>query len=189
MIALGNIKKLILDGIDLKALSVNGVEVWRSYTNQVPLSINADGSIYNDGLGYKNGYRVRSGGAEATQTNATITGFIKVNAGDVVRISGCVFSWEWGTNTAINVADSSFTNLGQLVGNSIGYGIFTDVDLKTTYGKDSVIQETDNVWKWIVPPAEWGIAYIRITASNGLPSTSSTIVGADLIVTVNEEIS
>lgn len=66
--------------------------IWeKHYTNLVYSSINADGTIYNGGLGYKEGYRIRSGGAEA-EYNSVCTGFIPVKSGDVVRLSGWDFS-------------------------------------------------------------------------------------------------
>lgn len=150
-----------------------------SYTNLVRTSIDSDGSIYN-GTGYKNGYRIRSGGAEGADNNSACTGFIKVNGGDVVRISGCTFSVAANGN-AINVSNSSFTNIGQFTTLNANYGIFTGN--YAAYNSSSVVQETTTVWKWIVPPAESGVAYVRISGY-----TASGGNGAALIVTVNEPI-
>lgn len=178
-------KRIHIGGVEMKRLAIDGTEIWRrGYTNQVPLSINTDGSIYNNGLGYKNGYRVRSGGAEGENTYASCTGFIKVNAGDVVRISGCVFSYK-DTGNAINASDGSFTNLGQLVTNNANnYGMFGYGNPYFDYGIASVVEETAGVWKWIVPPAASGVEYIRVTAIGAGWSPP----GANLIVTINEEI-
>lgn len=164
----------------------DGQLLWKSgYTNQVPLSINADGSIYNGGLGYKNGYRVRSGGAEAA-AEATCTGFIPVQGGDVIRISGRIRFSINSTNNAINVSDASFTNLGQLTPSyaNSGYGILAASADWGAYGYPSVTEESAGVWKWVVPPAESAVAYIRVTGYN----TSAELPGKELIVTVNEEI-
>lgn len=173
-------KKLVIAGVELKKLAIDGVEVWRSgYTNQVPLSINADGSIYNDGLGYKNGYRVRSGGAEGGHSLGACTGFIKVNAGDVIRIAG----WEFegaASGNSINASDSSFTNLGQAASNG-AYGIFAGA--YSAYNYDSVVKERENVYRWVVPPAASGVVYIRISGY-----TSDGLKGDEMIVTINEEI-
>lgn len=187
MLDLRQYKKLAIAGVELKKLEIDGVVVWQSgYTNRVPLSINADGSIYNGGLGYKDGYRIRSGGAEATSVYAMCTGFIPVKGGDIVRISGCDFNWDYSTNTALNVSDGSFTNLGQIVGNAVtGYGVFAEGQSCYEYGKSTVVEEKTGVWKWVVPPTETGVAYIRITAAKGQYVTPN---GADLIVTINEEI-
>lgn len=148
------------------------------FTNQVPISIDTDGSIYNT-VGYKEGYRIRSGGAETTSTNTcACTGYIPVHGNDVIRISGTDFLSVVAEN-AINVSDVNFTNLGQLAANAgNGYGI-----INTTY-KDynfsSIKEETNGVYKWIVPPSESGIAFIRITAK--------TTDVSQFIVTINEEI-
>lgn len=186
MLDLSAYKSINIDGMELKRLEINGTLVWeKGYTNWVPLSINADGNIYNGGLGYKNGYRVRSGGAETTASTASITGFIKVNGGDVVRISGCDFA-TLSTDNAINVSDSNFTNIGQLVGNmTSGYGIFSNA--YSDYGYSSVIEEKTGVWRWVAPPAESGIAYIRVTAKTML-YTGQKPDGSTMIVTINEEI-
>ena len=58
------------------------------YTNQIPISTDADGNIYNDGKGFKDGHRFNSSRQEATQTNSFITGFIPIKVGDTVYING-----------------------------------------------------------------------------------------------------
>ena len=184
MIDFATLKSLQIPEGKVKLITrkVDGLVLWElSYDNKVPTSINADGSIYNT-VGYKNGYRIRSGGAEGAVTGGTCTGFISVNGGDIVRISGCEFTKDHGVTTAINASDSNFTNLGQLVGNSTGYGIFASTYY--AYSIQSVVEEKTGVWKWIVPPTESGVAYIRVTATNA----NNTSPGANLIVTVNEEI-
>ena len=180
-----NVKKITISAGEVKQIEINGVVVWRGgYTNLVPSSINADGSVYN-GTGYKDDYRIRSGGAEAESSNAACTGFIKVNAGDAVRFSGIPWfeSGDAGSSDALNVADASFTNLGQftILQNAM-YGIFTQAAYKD-YAAASVVEEKTGVWKWIVP-AGAGIAYVRITAFDN----EGEKTGKDMIVTVNEEI-
>lgn len=178
------VKKLFIPEGEVKQITNNGIVLWKSGpTNQVSLSINADGTIYNNGLGYKNGYRVRSGGAEAVDTDAACTGFIKVKAGDVVRFSGAPWFTGTASSNAINAADASFTNIGQFtMGQGAVYGIFESA--YKSYAASSIVEEKSGIWKWIVPPAASGIAYIRISAydqTNGNP-------GARMIVTINEEI-
>lgn len=159
----------------------DGLVLWEAgYVNMVPLSINSDGSIYNS-TGYKNGYRIRSGGAEGAQSGSTCTGFIPVKGGDVVRISGCTFGYPQNGN-AVNVANASFTNIGQFTMLPAHYGIF--LEGYSAYAASSVVEEATGVWKWVVPPAAAGVAYIRVTGYNSTGSAP----GANLIVTVNEEI-
>ena len=176
-----NVKKIAIDGKEVKKIEINGVIAWQGgYTNLIPTSINADGTIYN-GTGYKEGYRVRSGGAEGAQNNATCSGYIPVKAGDIVRVSGINFFYDTSSN-AINVSDSNFTNLGQLVANNAkwNYGIFTNEGGYYDYGWYSVVEESTGVYKWVVPPATSKVAYIRITGY--------TMDGEKMIATVNEEI-
>ena len=53
-----------------------------SYTNQIPLSIGTDGKPFNNGQGYKTGYRLSlSGGGESQQDGTEVTGFILVPNG------------------------------------------------------------------------------------------------------------
>lgn len=67
-----------------------------SYTNQLPISTDASGAVYN-GTGYKVGYRFRSSSEEsalsvANATNpAFITGFIPVSKGQTVYLENCYF--------------------------------------------------------------------------------------------------
>lgn len=152
------------------------------YTNQVPISIDTDGSVYN-GAGFKNGYRVSSSGAEKADASATCTGYIPVSGGDVIRISG----WTRYTNltaaaNAINAYDASFANIGQ-IGNA-NYGIFASGGSYVAYNNGTIV-DTSDVSTWVVPPSASGVAYIRVSAydyTNGAP-------GEKLTVTVNQEIS
>lgn len=182
MIDFTTIKKLSIESVELKQLFIDGVQVWKSgYKNWVPLSIDTDGSIYNGGLGYKNGYRLRSGGAEGALQNAACTGFIKVNPGDVIRIAGWPFEGS-GSGNGINASDSSFTNIGQAATNG-SYGIFAGAYSAYNY-ENGVIKERDYVYRWVVPPAASAVAYIRITGWDNV----NNLVGSDMIVTINEEI-
>lgn len=177
-------KKLTIDGTKLKQLFVDGNQVWKSgYKNWVRYSTEADGVTIYNGVGYKNGYRVRSGGAEQATSSGACIGFIPVKGGDVVRFSG----WDFGVaanENAINVADSNFTNIGQTA--RLGsYGIFATGAAYSAYNLSSVVVEKAGVYKWIVPPAASGIAYIRV---NGYFGYDVAVDGSKMIVTVNEEI-
>lgn len=154
-----------------------GTYVISTYTNQVPLSINADGTVYNV-VGFKNGYRVRSGGTEAEYSSGACNGFIPVKPNDIIRLKG----WDMKVNSTancINISDSSFTNLGQWSSNNVqGYGSLVG----TPYAKpEAMIEEGNGVYKWQVPPAEFNTSYIRVTGNTGG-------MGTGMIVTVNEEI-
>ena len=65
---------------------VNAVAI-AAYTNQIPISTDTDGSVFN-GVGYRKGYRLNSSGNPSAQTPTYITGFIPVRSGDTVRFDG-----------------------------------------------------------------------------------------------------
>lgn len=178
-------KSLSIGGVALTKLSINGVQVWalaedETNPNRIPTSIDTDGSIYNGGLGYKQGYRIRSGGAEAAASYVSCTGYIKVEPGDVVRISNCEFS-AISNGNAINVSDASFANLGQFTMQPVAYGILASS--YSAYNASSVVEESTGVWRWIVPPAASGVAYIRLTCQE----TGNVAGPTDMVLTINEE--
>lgn len=178
---LPNQKSINIDGIDMKELYIDGTLIWKSgYTNLVPLSTEADGkTIYNGGLGYKDGVRVRSGGAEGAQASATCTGFIPFVKGDKLYIYPA-FTGE-NTNNAINFANASFTNLGQITDSGAGYGICGNeaaVAFKTkVINGVSVLDLSSNTVSGVE-----NIAFVRIT------NDYSQAKGAEMIITKNEEI-
>lgn len=180
-------KKLSIGGVELKQLFINGVQVWKSgYKNWVRYSTESDGkTIYNGGLGYKNGYRIRSGGAEGSDKNAACTGFIPVKAGDAVYVSGMPWFTGGSSANALNVSNSSYENIGQFtVGQGARYGIFASS--YSSYAASSLVEVKTGVWKWIVPPTASGVAYIRVSGYDN--TTGKGAPGARMIVTINEEI-
>ena len=72
------------DGYIYAYMYTEKTETVKGYTNKLPSAIDTDGSIYN-GCGYKNGWRINSSRVEKEQSGCGITGFIKVNEGDVIR--------------------------------------------------------------------------------------------------------
>ena len=186
MIDFSALKELSINGINLVTLSINGVPVWeRVGTNRVKnwvwYSTEADGkTIYNGGLGYKAGYRMATSGKEEQINDASGTGFIPVNGGDIVRLSGWDFGYASYSN-AINVFDSNFGIKGQMVSYNHNYGIFSANEDYAAYGFSSVVVEREGVWKWVVPPADSRVDYIRV-------SGRTLGDGSKMIITINEPI-
>lgn len=165
-------KRLTLDGVSLKKLMVDGIQVFKSgYTNQVPRSIDTDGSIYN-GVGYLEGYRLSSSGAVKAYENSVVTGYIRAKGGDVVRIAGA----EWYQNHSMNYICAytpNFTFIGAIysTGGSYGSKIYTSL--------------SDEDGTTIVTLAALDqIAYIRVSSVGD----NTGINAEDFIVTVNEEV-
>ena len=152
------------------------------YTNLVPTSTDTDGSIYN-GTGYKDNVRLSSsGGVSGTaQTGSVTTGFIPCKNTDIIRMKGAewvslVPSATYG-HYYIGFYDSNKTKLDVLSADGNSGGTFGDV---TTYDETTNITTFDlNAFSAAFATAIANAAYFRINAYGK---------GADLIVTVNEEI-
>lgn len=56
--------------------------------NALSLAIDSEGNQYNNGLGYKEGYRLNSSGAESAQSDSYVTGFIPCEVGDTIELDG-----------------------------------------------------------------------------------------------------
>ena len=144
-----------------------------SYTNQVPISTDADGNVYN-GTGYKDGYRINSSGAEAELSGFTATGFIPFTKGQTIRIGGEGITYaEYGCLLMFYDAAKTY------ISNS---GIAYDKVGNTTYGTWT----TEETSVFCLDPFDTypntlsGInGYIRISAKGS---------GANLIVTLDEKI-
>lgn len=189
------IKKLTIGGIELKQLFINGIQVWKSFTNQVRQSIASDKTPFNGGLGYWNGQELSgSSGSQRAGTGYTCTGFIPVKQGDVIRIKGC--NWystkatnyivaytstfgHWGTtatggghyyNTTNNPNKYAIERPQCNGSMDIQSGVSTIVIARNAEGKNEGFEK---------------IAYIRLSVRG---DGSGAVDGADLIVTVNEEI-
>lgn len=166
-----------------------GEAVLPSYTNLVPTSVDSTGAIFN-GVGYQNAARINSSGQIRDMDNVavTATGFIKVSGGDVVRVSGGEFrtgtDLGGGNANAIAVYGSTKNHLGTTVGGGANYGVFEST--YSQYDFRSIVEESEGVYKWTVPPAASGVEWIRLSCAGGTGVYEHP--GAKLIVTVNEEI-
>lgn len=173
---LNTLKTLSIGNIALKQLYVGGVLAWQessSYTNQVSISIDSSKNIYN-GAGYKDGYRLSSSGAEKERTYSTVTGFIPTKSGDIIEIQG--YKW-YDTASATNyfcAYDKDFKFIGAIVAKG------------TTYTSNPTSNITGDDEKAIITVANnSNIAYVRISVYE---ESNGNLTGANLIVTVNEEI-
>lgn len=147
-----------------------------TYTNVIPLSTNADGTIYND-IGYKNGFRLGSNGNEkGTTSEYSVTGFIPVQTGDVIRIKNANFdaSVTEASGNYLGCYDSNHTKLmAQTAATMAG------TDSSSVWYTSPVVENNDIVQFTIPTSAGNPIAYMRLSALN---------LGANTIITVNEEI-
>lgn len=133
-------------------------------TNQIKVSIESDGTLYNGGQGWKTGYRLNSSGAEVALESYKVTGFMPAKFGDTLRFkeisSGAV------SNTKFAFYDASFTLLNVLVDTpvveALTNGIYAITDNLESYGLKKSIED---------------MAYIRLSVS---------IMSDASVVTINE---
>ena len=144
-----------------------------NYTNQVTISTDADGNVYN-AVGYKDGYRINSSGAEAEYRGYITTGFIPFTKGQTIRIGGegitydsygCLLMFYDLSKTVIVNAGIAYNKVGNTT-----YGTWTTE-------KTSVFCLDPNDTYPNTLPGNSG--YIRISAKGS---------GANLIVTLDEKI-
>ena len=185
-----NIKKLTIGGVALKQLFINGIQVWKSFTNQVPISEDtAAGSIFN-GVGYIENRRLSSSGSlsSSAQNGSVTTGFIPFPDGDktIIRMKGV----EWQNATTNygghhyiifydenkKVVDSTNNRLEAPCNLSHIVTITREANGVETFDWVESYGTTNSLFQLIRNKAK----FIRITAHGK---------GADMIVTINEEIS
>lgn len=143
-----------------------------AYTNQIPISQDANGNVYNV-TGYKNDVRLNSSGAEVEMAYAIVTGYIPVKAGDVIRFSGVYVDGTSGGQNSWFYANDKTNRLYFLTPYMFYQG--------QTYANNYVPYDYDansQTLYSITVPNDSRIAYVRFT----LHGSS----GADAIITVNE---
>lgn len=165
----------------------DGLVLWKAgYTNQVPISTDTDGSIFN-GTGYMDDTRLSSSGgiSSSAQAGSVTTGFIPFPDGDatVIRMKGVEWwntSQNYGGHYYINFYDSDKSFLTYLSASEA-----------STYAHVVTVTRDENGVETVVWNQEYGTTnsllqsvrnkakYVRINAKG---------VGADMIVTINEEI-
>lgn len=183
------VKGIVIPEGNVYKIELSGTVLWkRPAKNWVPLSTDTDGSIYN-GVGYKDNVRLSSSGgvSSSAQTGSATTGFIPFGGDtDIIRIKGG--EWLNGYNLSnlghhyyINFYDANKQFLNGLSASAYAQLSLTHVivitrddngvttfDFNENYGTtNSLLQDVRNA------------SYFRINTYGK---------GADLIVTVNEEI-
>ena len=155
-------------------ITATATEIIR-YTNLLPLSTKADGTLFVEGVGYKTGYNLNAGtGEETSRSGYEVSGFIPYKATDTFRIKDCKFNAEAYDN--ICFYDSNFGFVGAFTNKSSYNPLnqFGDSNTGTMVGCISTATTTNfNATK------KNSIAYMRLSAA-GIKSST--------IVTVNEEI-
>ena len=144
-----------------------------SYTNQIPISTDTDGSVY----GYKAGYRLTSSGASDVMSGSYLTGFIPIAVGDTVYMKNVTF--KYGANSGLTSANQrvSFYNASKTH--------VVQINAMGLAGNANGVKGDDNIWTQFTLKSKVnnincsGVAYFRINAA---------YIGDDSIITVNEPI-
>ena len=152
------------------------------YTNKLPLATDTDGSIYN-GIGYKDGVRLNSSSAESPLSDAFLTGFIPVKAGDVIRLNG---KYILDTHTSASSMNNLFVFKDDATKKiAWAWGAVKD---KTEYqGLVGIVRNDEGYITQFTINPNW--TYIENWETADLLIRLTLLgTGADAVITVNEEI-
>jgi hypothetical protein len=159
------------------------------YINQIPISTDTDGSIYN-GTGYKADMRINSSGV-ATDFNPRVgntvfvTGFIPCKQGDVIRLKNCYIDTDytkaWQATATVGASDIFGIRSGVYNASKAKVDVFSWGNIyegsKLVVSNYTVVNQRATEFTI----AKSGVSYIRLCLA-----TDTT--PADAIVTVNQEI-
>lgn len=147
-----------------------------TYTNWAKKATESDGVTIYNGKGYKENFRVNSSGTETAAENWTVTGYIPIKKGDIVRFQNChVYNMTGITTT--NRMHFTFYD-----------GTFAKVEESSTYQVGSppssawsAVHGDDGDLIQVTIPTSYSktFAYMRITVDE---------INENSIITVNEEI-
>lgn len=142
-----------------------------SYTNQVPISTDSTGAIYNN-IGYKDGYRISDNGVDEEYGHKSVTGFIPIKKGDTIRIKGIYNNDVNSCRMCTYNSSKTFKAVrnGSIFASTGSYSLLNDI---MTY--------TPN--EYFVDDAT---RYFRFSCDTGAHTGQED--GSKLIITVNEEI-
>lgn len=148
------------------------------YTNQIPISTDRDGNVYNE-KGFKENVRLNSSGTETKQDKWKCTGFIPCKKGDIIRLKDCKL-----TITNVTADYIVFYNSNLSVIRAAYPKTFLSFDESgSSWRCEMHVDDNDYVKEFkVLPYTDNGaddVSYIRISA-NGINENS--------VITVNEEI-
>jgi hypothetical protein len=145
------------------------------YVNQIPISTDTNGSVFN-GTGFRNGYRLNSSGAiaEYTAHPMVVSGFIPCKSGDIIRLQN--ITWQSGVDSQNNQRIACYdANKNYLNQSNVG----------VIAGISTTIKDENNIVQQFTLASDGesfnptNAAFVRISATH---------IGADSILTVNQEI-
>lgn len=142
-----------------------------SYTNQIPISTDSTGAIYNN-IGYKDGYQISSSGVDEEYGHKSVTGFIPIKKGDTIRIKGVY-------NNDVNSCRMCTYDNSKTYQTTRNGSIFATTGVYSLSG--DVMTYTPN--EYFVTDT---IRYFRFSCDTGAHTGQED--GSKLIITINEPI-
>lgn len=142
-----------------------------AYTNQIPISTDSTGAIYNN-IGYKDGYRISDSGVDEEYGHKSVTGFIPIKKGDTIRIKGVY-------NNDVNSCRMCTYDNSKTFQAARNGSIFHSTGAYSLSG--DVMTYTPN--EYLVTDAT---RYFRFSCDTGAHTGEED--GSKLIITINEEI-
>ena len=156
--------------------------------NMLHRAVDADGNLYNNGLGWKANTRLNSSGGETAYDNIEVTGFIPVTLGDVVRFKNIKITPNGGATynqqeyLAFYDADKKLLATG-LVANLAPGGVVADGVVREAGTRYLIEFDTSKLVAWSSTSNKWtgaaNMAYFRISAEE---------ISEASIITINQPI-
>jgi hypothetical protein len=165
---------------DNVVISVIAVAVSTNYTNQIPLSINKDGSQYvgtNGEDGYKTGYRLNSSGGETVVTSNTansVTGFMQCASTSTIRFKNITMNYQNSPAAYVAFYDADFNKIVSILLQS---GVETG-DKGLIFDANGNLQQVavDPFVKYYVGSSAAAVKYVRVSADT---ITASSVITVD----------
>ena len=154
------------------------------FTNQVPISIDTDGSIYKT-LGYFEGYRLSSSGNISQQSGCVVTGFMPIQVGQSIKMAGVEWVPNGNSYSYIQFYDGQFKLLASI--NNYGSGADNGVSnmtagnvLHSDKTEHNIYTDSKGITAFALQyQATADFSYIRISVRGS---------GKDMIVAIGEDI-
>lgn len=114
--------------------------------NQIPISIDTDGSVFNT-KGWIEGKRISSSGEVKSSTSYNMTGFIEIKPTDKLYIGSGIWNHEAGSSTYNCVAGykSDFSFINVFYDNSVGFTKNADGSYRYDLAQQSVLADVKYV--------------------------------------------
>ena len=186
------LKKLVIPEGEVTKITSGTTVLWEAitFTNQVPISTDTDGSIFN-GTGYKENVRLSSSGgiSGSAQNGSVTTGFMPFKNTDVFRLKGA----EWVDMSSAHSGHHFYFNLYDANKKFITDGAIPTSSYSIDSGVRSqfsaVYDATTGVTTFSFINPDGGTGSIRAAAKKASYFRINAYgKGADMIVTINEEI-